>query len=81
MRAELTALVGVEATFKQCANDRDIDRAPVQTGSLAQFGDVDGAELRDVNRHEQVAVETGNVVHAVKATLAHGCKQLSQTLR
>ena len=81
MRAQLAAFGGVEPALEQGAEDGDVDGAPVQVGGTAQLGQVGRGEGRHGNGLKQPAVEPGNIVHAIQATVLHGAKELREALR
>jgi hypothetical protein len=55
--AELGALVGVETTLEQGAEDRGLDQRPVELADLQECGDLRADQRQDVAGLEQTAVE------------------------
>ncbi len=72
MRAQLAALVGVEAAFEEGAEDRGVDAGPVEMRRAFQVVDVLIGQRQRIVAVEQAAVEPFDAVEADLAAAAHG---------
>jgi hypothetical protein len=78
MRAELCALVGIEAALEKISHDARLDKLPVRFAGNGEFADLVLGQFEDGRVLEKVAVEMPNLVLTKRAALRHGLEKVFQ---
>lgn len=71
MRAELRALVGIEAALEEITHDAGLDELPVGFAGNGELGDFFFGQFKDGGVFEEMTVEVANLVRAEGAAGRH----------